>query len=98
IADDQVRIVAKGRAVLSPPSPINAELMRAVEALAGEMWPGVPVIPIMGGGYTGRRWRRNAGIPAYGVSGLFIDPANSGTHGLNEQVGVNELYRSKEFL
>jgi acetylornithine deacetylase/succinyl-diaminopimelate desuccinylase-like protein len=52
----------------------------------------------MSSGYTDSRWLRNAGIPAYGVSGLFTDPANSGTHGLNEQVGVTELYRSKEFL
>ncbi len=98
IADEQVRISAKGRAVLSPPSPIDAELMGAVAALAAEMWLGVPVIPTMSGGYTDSRWLRNAGIPAYGVSGLFTDPANSGTHGLNEQVGVRELYQSKEFL
>jgi acetylornithine deacetylase/succinyl-diaminopimelate desuccinylase-like protein len=98
IADDKVKIIPKGRAVLSPPSPINAELMRAVEALASEMWPGVPVIPTMSGGYTDSRWLRNAGIPAYGVSGLFTDPVNSGVHGLNEQVGIKELYRSKEFL
>jgi acetylornithine deacetylase/succinyl-diaminopimelate desuccinylase-like protein len=98
IADDQVRIIPKGRAVLSPASPVNAELMHAVEALAGEMWPGVPVIPIMSSGYTDSRWLRNAGIPAYGVSGLFTDPANSGTHGLNEQVGVNALYQNKTFL
>ena len=98
IADEQVKVISKGQAVLSPPSPINAELMHAVETLAGEMWPGVPVIPTMSSGYTDSRWLRNAGIPAYGVSGLFIDPANSGTHGLNEQVGVNELYQSKAFL
>ncbi len=62
------------------------------------MWPGVPVIPTMSGGYTDSRWLRNAGIPAYGVSGLFADPAHSGVHGLNEQVGIKELYDSKEFL
>jgi acetylornithine deacetylase/succinyl-diaminopimelate desuccinylase-like protein len=98
IADDKVKIVPKGRAVLSPPSPINPEVMRAVEALAGEMWPGIPIIPTMSGGYTDSRWLRNAGIPSYGVSGLFTDGANSGVHGLNEHVGVKELYRSKEFL
>ena len=98
IADDKVKVVPKGRAVLSPASPINPEVMRAVEALTGEMWPGVPVIPTMSGGYTDSRWLRNAGIPSYGVSGLFTDGANSGVHGLNEHVGVKELYRSKEFL
>ena len=62
------------------------------------MWPGVPVIPTMSGGYTDSRWLRNAGIPAYGVSGLFSDPGKSGVHGLNEHVGVKQLYDSKEFL
>jgi len=98
IADDKVKIVPKGRAVLSPASPINPEVMRAVEALTSEMWPGVPVIPTMSGGYTDSRWLRNAGIPSYGVSGLFTDGASSGVHGLNEHVGVKELFRSKEFL
>ena len=98
IADEGITITAKGHAVLSPASPINPEIMQAVEALAGEMWPGVPVIPTMSGGYTDSRWLRNAGIPSYGVSGLFTDPVNNGVHGLNEQVGVRQLYDSKEFL
>jgi acetylornithine deacetylase/succinyl-diaminopimelate desuccinylase-like protein len=97
IADDQVKITPKGVAVLSPPSPINPDIMHVVETLAGEMWPGVPVIATMGGGYTDSRWLRNAGIPSYGVSGLFSDPMN-GVHGLNEQVGAKQLYDSKEFL
>lgn len=98
ISDENVKVMPKGRAVLSPPSPMNPEVMHAIEGLAGEMWPGVPVIPTMSGGYTDSRWLRNAGIPSYGVSGLFIDPVNSGIHGLNEQVGVKELYDSKQFL
>jgi hypothetical protein len=32
------------------------------------------------------------------VSGLFIDLPTSGVHGLNEQVGVKELYDSKQYL
>jgi acetylornithine deacetylase/succinyl-diaminopimelate desuccinylase-like protein len=98
VADDRVKVVPKGQAVLSAPSPINRGIMQAIEALAAEMWPGVPVIPTMSGGYTDSRWLRNAGIPSYGVSGLFADPVHSGVHGLNEQVGVKQLYDSKEFL
>lgn len=98
IADDQVKVTPKGRAVLSPASPINPEIMGAITTLAAQMWPGVPVIPSMSGGYTDSRWLRNAGIPAYGVSGLFTDPAHNGVHGRNEQVGVKELYDSKMFL
>jgi acetylornithine deacetylase/succinyl-diaminopimelate desuccinylase-like protein len=98
IGDDQIKIVPKGKAVLSPPSPIDLEVMRNVEMLAAEMWPGVPVIPTMSSGATDSRFLRNVGMPAYGVSGLFSDPGNNGVHGLNEQVGIKELYDSKEFL
>jgi acetylornithine deacetylase/succinyl-diaminopimelate desuccinylase-like protein len=98
VSDDKVKVIPKGQAVLSPPSPINPAIMRSVEAISGEMWPGVPVIPVMSGGYTDSRWLRNAGIPAYGVSGIFSDPSGNGVHGLNEQVGVKELYDGKEFL
>jgi acetylornithine deacetylase/succinyl-diaminopimelate desuccinylase-like protein len=98
IDDPQIAVVPVGKPVASPPSPVNPELMRAVERIAAEMWPGVPVIPTMSAGYTDSRWLRNAGIPAYGVSGLFSDTGRNGVHGLNEQVGVKELYDSKEFL
>jgi acetylornithine deacetylase/succinyl-diaminopimelate desuccinylase-like protein len=98
IADDHVKIIPKGTAVLSPPSPINPDVMRTIETLSKEMWPGVPVMPSMSGGYTDSRWLRNAGIPSYGVSGLFYDPITGGVHGLNEQVGVKELYDNQEYL
>ena len=52
----------------------------------------------MSAGYTDSRWLRNAGIPAYGISGLFSDPGNNGVHGKNEQVAVTAVYDSKEFL
>jgi len=98
IDDPKIAVIPIGQAVLSPPSPLNPELMTAVERLSAQMWPGVPVIPTMSTGYTDSRWLRNAGIPAYGVSGLFSDPGRNGVHGLNEQIGVKELYAGKEFL
>jgi acetylornithine deacetylase/succinyl-diaminopimelate desuccinylase-like protein len=69
-----------------------------VSALAAELWPGVPVQPSMSAGYTDNRWLRNAGIPAYGVSGLFSDQGRNGVHGRNERVAVKDVYASKEFL
>jgi acetylornithine deacetylase/succinyl-diaminopimelate desuccinylase-like protein len=98
IDDPKVAVIPIGRAVESPPSPLSPEVMQAVERVSKAMWPDVPIIPVMGGGYTDSRWLRNAGIPAYGVSGLFSDGARSGVHGRNEHVGVRELYASKEFL
>jgi acetylornithine deacetylase/succinyl-diaminopimelate desuccinylase-like protein len=98
IADDKVTITPKGRPTSAPPSPPHPEVMRAVSALAAELWPGVPVQPSMSAGYTDNRWLRNAGIPAYGVSGLFSDTGRNGVHGRNERVAVKDVYASKEFL
>lgn len=98
IDDPQIKVTPIGQTVLSPPSPRNVEVLEAVTQLSEEMWPGVPVMLTMSGGYTDNRWLRGAGIPTYGVSGLFTEPGKSGVHGLNEQVGVKELYDSKEFL
>jgi acetylornithine deacetylase/succinyl-diaminopimelate desuccinylase-like protein len=98
IDDPRIAVIPVGTPVLSPPSPLNPEVMQAVERITAEMWPGVVVIPTMSGGYTDSRWLRNGGIPAYGVSGLFGDPGRSGVHGLNEQVSVKALYDGKEFL
>jgi acetylornithine deacetylase/succinyl-diaminopimelate desuccinylase-like protein len=97
VGDPKIAITPIGKPVSSPPSPPNPEVMQAVARIAGEMWPGVPIIPTMSAGYTDSRWLRNAGIPAYGVSGLFSD-GNNGVHGQNERVGVKEIYDSKEFL
>jgi acetylornithine deacetylase/succinyl-diaminopimelate desuccinylase-like protein len=98
IADEKVTITPKGTPMASPPSPPHPEVMRTVERLAAELWPGVPVHATMGAGYTDNRWLRNAGIPAYGVSGLFSERGRNGVHGRNERVAVKDVYASKRFL
>jgi acetylornithine deacetylase/succinyl-diaminopimelate desuccinylase-like protein len=98
IADEAVTITPKGRPMAAPPSPPHPQVMQAVAKLAGEMWPGVSVQPAMSAGYTDNRWLRNAGIPAYGVSGLFSEQGRNGVHGRNERVAVKDVYASKDFL
>ena len=97
IADEKVTITPKGRPMAAPPSPPHPDV-QAVARLADELWPGIPVQPTMSAGYTDNRWLRNAGIPAYGVSGLFSDQGRNGVHGRNERVPVKSVYASKEFL
>jgi acetylornithine deacetylase/succinyl-diaminopimelate desuccinylase-like protein len=98
IADEKVSVTARGRPMAVPPSPPHPEVMQAVSRLAAEMWPGVPVQTAMSAGYTDNRWLRNAGIPAYGVSGLFSDQGRNGVHSRNERVAVKDVYASKDFL
>ena len=63
-----------------------------------EFWPGVPVVPEMSAGATDGLFFRNAGIPVYGVDGLFVDMNDNRMHGMDERVGVRQLWESREFL
>jgi acetylornithine deacetylase/succinyl-diaminopimelate desuccinylase-like protein len=62
------------------------------------MWPGVPVVPAMSTGATDSRFMRNAGIPMYGVTGMFLEPADARAHGLDERIEIQRLYDGREFL
>jgi acetylornithine deacetylase/succinyl-diaminopimelate desuccinylase-like protein len=72
--------------------------MQPVERATQALWPGVPVIPIMGTGATDSLYFRQMGIPMYGVSGLFSDIDDNRAHGKDERIGVKGLYEGQEFL
>ena len=81
-----------------PPSPLSAEVMRPVERLTNEMWPGIPVVPVMSTGATDGWFLRAAGVPTYGVSGLFGDMDDSRAHGRDERMLIKSFYDGQEFL
>jgi acetylornithine deacetylase/succinyl-diaminopimelate desuccinylase-like protein/pimeloyl-ACP methyl ester carboxylesterase len=97
VADPEVSVVALHQAATSPASPLTPEVMRPVERVASELWPGVPVVPVMDPWASDSFWLRRAGIPTYGVPGVFfeIDPVRA--HGKDERVGVREFYEGLEF-
>jgi acetylornithine deacetylase/succinyl-diaminopimelate desuccinylase-like protein len=98
LADDGIAVSSVAPAKPSPPSPLTPEIMGPMEQVTREMWPGVPVLPIMGTGATDSLYLRQAGIRAYGVSGLFSDVDDNRAHGRDERMGVRQLYEGREFL
>ncbi len=98
IGNPQVKVTAIGKALVAPPPPLDPALFKIVEDLSAKMWPGLPVIPTMSVGATDGRFLNAAGIPTYGVSGLYREASGSGLHGLNERLRVKSLYESQEFL
>jgi acetylornithine deacetylase/succinyl-diaminopimelate desuccinylase-like protein len=99
LADPAIELtLADAPGPVSPPPPITPAIMQPIEQLVGEMWPGVPVIPQLSTGATDGRFLMAAGIPTYGVSGIFVDPDGNGVHGLNERVRVKSLYDARSFL
>lgn len=91
-----VTVVMDGAARNSPASPLTPEILGTIERLTEEMWAGVPVVPIMSTGATDALYLRNAGIPVYGVSGLFYEDPNA--HGMNEVISAAAYYEGLEFL
>jgi len=81
-----------------PASPLTPEVLGPVERLTKEMWPGIPVVPIMGTGATDGRALRQKGIPTYGVSGLFGDMNDSRAHGRDERMLIKSFFDGQEFL
>jgi acetylornithine deacetylase/succinyl-diaminopimelate desuccinylase-like protein len=99
VADPEVKITLRDPPEkVSPPPPLTPEILGPIEQLTEAMFPGVPVIPTMAAGATDGRFLTPAGIPTYGVSGIFADPDTVGAHGLNERVKVSSLLEGREFL
>jgi acetylornithine deacetylase/succinyl-diaminopimelate desuccinylase-like protein len=72
--------------------------MNAITTLTAKFWPGIPVLPIMSTGATDSLYLRNAGIPAYGHSGLAADIFDVRAHGKDERVGVQAFFTGQEYL
>jgi acetylornithine deacetylase/succinyl-diaminopimelate desuccinylase-like protein len=81
------------------PSPLTAELMEPITDITHTMFgASVPVVPVMLTGATDGRFLRAAGIPTYGVSGLFADPVDVRAHGRDERIAVKSYFDGQEFL
>lgn len=98
IADEQVKVSIVRRREGSTAPPLTEEIMGPVRSQAAKLWPGVPVAPRMSAGATDGRFLMNAGIPTYGMSGMFATPDETNAHGLNEKRRVKSLYEGREFL
>ncbi|HEV7485062.1 MAG TPA: M20/M25/M40 family metallo-hydrolase [Thermoanaerobaculia bacterium] len=82
----------------SAPSPLTPSVMKPIADVTNEFWPGTPVMPLMAAGASDGLYLRNAGIPTYGVSGLFGELTDSRAHGKDERVRIDSFYDSVQFL
>jgi len=97
IADTTLEVSAAPNRDPREAMPVVPEVMRAVEGVTREMWGNIPVIPMMMTGATDAIPWRNLGIPAYGVSGIMIDPNDLRAHGRDERLPVKSFYEGLDF-
>lgn len=84
-------------AVTAPPSTLRPDVVSSVERAARRSWPGVALIPVMETGATDGRLLRGAGIPTYGVSGVFIDMGDTRSHGRDERIRTKDFFGGVKF-
>ncbi|MBL8537348.1 MAG: M20/M25/M40 family metallo-hydrolase [Hyphomonadaceae bacterium] len=92
----QVDIVRRREGSNAP--QLTRNIMGPVERAAARLWPDTPIVPTMTPGATDGRFLNAAGIPTYGMSGMFSVPGENNAHGLNEKIRVRSLYEGREFL
>ncbi|HEV2288148.1 MAG TPA: M20/M25/M40 family metallo-hydrolase [Candidatus Acidoferrales bacterium] len=96
--DPQIKVSAIAPPHTSPASPLRKDVLEADEKVVGEMWPGTPVIPTMETGATDGYLLRDAGIPTYGISGVFIDMNDVRAHGRDERILQSSFYEGVDFF
>jgi acetylornithine deacetylase/succinyl-diaminopimelate desuccinylase-like protein len=99
IDDPKVAVtIPERRGPLAKPAPLSPQVMGPFAAVTEKHFPGVKVVPTMAAGATDGEFLGNAGIPTYGLSGMFGTGENMGVHGLNEHIAIASLMEGRDFL
>ena len=98
VADTLVTISCTNASTLSPRSPLRKDVLDDLDQLTASMWPGVIVAPYMSSGASDGKFLRAAGIPVYGITGMFADMDDVRAHGKDERIGIKEFYKGVEFI
>jgi acetylornithine deacetylase/succinyl-diaminopimelate desuccinylase-like protein len=80
--------------VPTPPSPIRADVLKAVTASIQRFHgPAMHVFPLMSTGASDGSFFRAQGIPVYDIDGSWgISPDDERAHGLDERIPVRAMY------
>jgi acetylornithine deacetylase/succinyl-diaminopimelate desuccinylase-like protein len=100
VADDSVHItpVDDGPRAPAAPSALRSDILGPLQTVTRRLWGDVPVIPQMETGATDGSPLRSAGIPTYGVSGIFLDMDDIRAHGRDERIIVKSFYDGVEYI
>jgi acetylornithine deacetylase/succinyl-diaminopimelate desuccinylase-like protein len=86
---------AKTQAVVPP--PLRDDIMKSLEKITDEMWPGLPVIPDQASGASDGVYTNAAAMPTYLISGEAIDRDDIRAHGKDERIKQDSFYHALDF-
>jgi carboxypeptidase PM20D1 len=98
IGDPSITVQLPDDVRVSSPSEPREDVMNAIAASIHRIHPGVPITPYLESGGTDGLVYRNAGIPTFGSSGIFMKAGDVFAHGLNERIPVAGFYQGVEHI
>lgn len=98
LADSNISVTCTNSPLSAPSSLLREDVTDPVVQIASSMWPEVNVTPIMLPVATDGLFLRHAGLPVYGISGMFGDLDDNRAHGKDERIGVKEFYVGVDFM
>ena len=99
IGDATIKVIPKAaRGPLAKAPPLDPAIVGPAEKLAAKHFPGIPLVPVQSTGASDAVFLAAAGIPTYGVPGIFYDADGGGIHGLNERIRVKSVYDGRDYL
>ncbi|MGC1469715.1 MAG: M20/M25/M40 family metallo-hydrolase [Sphingorhabdus sp.] len=99
IANPRVKVtLRKPHRPMAVPPPLDKRILDPAIKLAGEVFPGVPLVPTMSTGATDATMTALIGIPTYGIPGIFYEADGGGIHGLNERIRVQSVYDGRDYM
>lgn len=92
IGNEAVAVKVVDEPTVSPISPRREDVLAAVAKAVHARYPATPIVTYMESGGTDGMHFRNAGVPTYGVSAIFMREEDGFAHGLNERLPVDAFF------
>jgi acetylornithine deacetylase/succinyl-diaminopimelate desuccinylase-like protein len=93
IGDSTIRLEAIGDMAPRYDAPLDTEMFRAIERVAGRLLPGVPVATPISAGASDRPYWAAAGVIAYGIDPWLVelDESRRSVHGNDERLSLENI-------
>jgi len=88
---------APDRKAIAPPPPIK-DVFDPLTRITQQIWPGLPVTPIMENGASDSIYFAQAGIPCYGYSAIALERGDVRAHGRDERLPVDSFWKALDFF
>ena len=88
---------APERKAIAPPPPIK-QVFDPLTRITQQIWPGIPVAPVMENGATDSIYFAQVGIPSYGYSAIALEQDDVRAHGQDERLPVDSYWKALDFF